>query len=897
MNNKGIVRISNAKGGLLGTGFVVGSCSEHLYVATCNHVIEDVPLEDCRINGSEIEIVVPGENEVDLVILSLKGGDLPIFSLSLSNERSSGNIVGYTNLLDDVKLEPINSVKIKEGIEIGGVDNNNAPKYLGLYLDEPIDDGYSGAPLLCESSLQVLGVVCIRKSSEKAYAIDVSHLSELVDSAIPQQTSRIRPTVNNFKRRHLDTSEFPNMGPELEQRFLAALTSYERQPRVWVEPRLHTKPEHLVTDTTTDDEIKSSNMLSSLSSRAIFAKQQFGLSSLAHYLVKEAWSRSPSSYWHYIDASTLKPHYKEIEKKINRDLNKLGINIESVEAVVLDELSDNIKGGGKILKAISDLFSDRPIVVMITIIDKPHFDELGDALECRHFQKNFLWGLTRSDLRNIIVEYNKEQYISDDDNLVVEKVVNDLDVLNIPRTPLNCITLLKISENSFDDSPVNRTEMIKRVLHLLFNADHIPKYKTRPDLKDTEYILGYYCEKLIRNRINYFERTTFLLDLNTFCQENEIDLDVEVIFDVLEKNGILVPRGNLFCFKFAYWVFYFAAHRMHHDKDFESFILSDMHYASYPELIEFYTGIDRRRSEALEILINDISDVRKVVEEKCGLPENFNIYDEASWDPTPEAIELMQNEISKGILSSNLPDSIKDDYADQGYSRTKSHNQEITRILEEYSLARLMKSISACSIALRNSDYAPPELKHRLLEEVLDCWNQLVDVLVLVSPALAENGEVSIDGATFCLSTDFDGTPEENFYELLGLIPANIVNWYRDELFSHKMGPLIHKHSERDLSAQTRHNLNLFLIKKRPKNWDKKIRDYIAQEDKNSFYLYDVYRSLRTEYRYSFATPKSVKALESLIKATAAKHDLGIQSLGKRKLSNISDKVLPQRRV
>jgi hypothetical protein len=72
-------------------------------------------------------------------------------------------------------------------------------------------------------------------------------------------------------------------------------------------------------------------------------------------------------------------------------------------------------------------------------------------------------------------------------------------VLNLHRTPLNCLTLLKVSEIDFDESPVNRSEMIKRVLFLLFNIDDVPTYKTRPDLKDCEYVLGYFCEHLIRD--------------------------------------------------------------------------------------------------------------------------------------------------------------------------------------------------------------------------------------------------------------------------------------------------------------------------------------------------------------------------------------------------------------
>ena len=40
------------------------------------------------------------------------------------------------------------------------------------------------------------------------------------------------------------------------------------------------------------------------------------------------------------------------------------------------------------------------------------------------------------------------------------------------RTPLNCITLLEVFSNSFDENPVNRTAVIEKVLRIIFdNAD------------------------------------------------------------------------------------------------------------------------------------------------------------------------------------------------------------------------------------------------------------------------------------------------------------------------------------------------------------------------------------------------------------------------------------------
>ncbi|RND29612.1 metallophosphoesterase, partial [Vibrio cholerae] len=142
----------------------------------------------------------------------------------------------------------------------------------------------------------------------------------------------------------------------------------------------------------------------------------------------------------------------------------------------------------------------------------------------------YIWSLTRSEIRSIVSSYNaSSKYIGSDDS-VVNRLTLDFEFLNIPRTPLNCLTFLKIYEYDFDESPVNRTGMISKVLYLLFNIDDIPKYKTRPDLKDSEYVLGFFCEKIIREHKFYFTRDEFLSVVSGFCRDSEIDLEIEVIF-------------------------------------------------------------------------------------------------------------------------------------------------------------------------------------------------------------------------------------------------------------------------------------------------------------------------------------------------------------------------------
>jgi len=899
MNNS-VLKVSNKNGKCFGTCFVIDKDKEGAYVATCGHVLQNCNEDEILVDDLDAHVIKNEyTNGLDLAILYVKGLS-NISPLILSDDENFNNasnihVIGFTSYMGKEKKEPMYDITIKDGIEL------NQIKSMKLYTKEEISRGYSGSPVICDNTKSVIGIVNIQDTKDKNYAINIQHLKNIYQiksiNTANKQFSKYNGLVSE-----IDTNKYEIIKREFEKEFEKSLESYSGLPKVWIKHTIHTQSEDSSIDINSlDTKIDVKDIISTPKNYIIKAREQYGLTTLSHYLKKEAWIRSSPKLWLRVDANELKPHNKEIEKVITKKLDDLDLVLNDVECIILDEFSNSIKDANKIFNKFHELYIDKYIVTMYSITNNPLLNESVEIPEHVEFITLYLWGMPRNDIRKVVSDYNSYRYIGDE-NDIVNKIVSDLEVLNIPRTALNCLTILKILESHFDDSPVNRTEMLGRILSLLFNVDDIPRYKTRPDLKDTEYTLGYFCELMIKENKYYFTREYFLNTLNIFCNEMEIDLDIDVIFHILYINHIIVERGNEYCFKFSYWIFYFSAKRMHQNSDFAEYIFENMNYVSYPELIEFYTGIDRSRTDALQMLANDITETCNIVDKKCGLPEEFNIYDITKWKPSDDTIEQMHNEVSDGVLNSNLPDEIKDEYADKSYDRTRPLKQDVHKILEEYSLLRLMRNISAGSKALRNSDYADPKTKHLLLKEILRGWDQISKVLIVLSPILSKQGYAILDGASFVLAENFGETIEERFRRIISLIPSNIVSWYKDDLFSKKMSSLLYNHSKEEDCNFKKHLLSLLILNKRPKDWEKHIERYIINEHKNSFYLLDIYGTLRAEYKYSFASNVNLKHMERLIKVCVTKHDLGIKSPNKKILQkfdnkNSYDQFIPKRDI
>jgi hypothetical protein len=603
----------------------------------------------------------------------------------------------------------------------------------------------------------------------------------------------------------------------------------------------------------------------------------------------KAWKSK--KLWVYMDMGTINIQM-DIEKVVKKELAKLNIDGKKIDCIILDSWKPSMIGSMKVLRGLCNTYQKTPLIVMNTIGDfKPNADQ--DIKINREFKELTLSALSRSSIRKVVSEYNIKKNLGDE-NSVLEKVLKDMAVLNIHRTPLNCLTLLKISEKHFDESPVNRTKMIEMFLFVLFDLVELPTYKTKPDVKDCEHVLGFFCEELIRNNIYDFSKDKFIDSLNMFCKEKLLDIEVSVVFEVLLQNRIIVGWGDKFRFKAAYWLYYFAANQMHVNKEFYRYIISNEIYTNFPEIIEFYTGIDRNSSDMINVLTRDLSEQCDTVEEKTGMTVDFNPLEAMEWNPSEEHIKEAKQLINSEVTKSNLPDTLKDEYADQDYNYEKPYNQDVCNILEEYTFLVLKQKICACSRALRNSDYISPNEKKGLLKQITRGWLLFSKIIFLLSPTLAKNNYASFDGLGFVLYGFTDTDVDEKIKKIILCNPSFVVKLFKDDLFSPKSAPLLYDAIKSESNKLIKHELILLLIFGRPKEWKIRIKDYITHLPRNSPYLLDVLNLLHDRCKYDFATPGEITEMGSLLKMCYAKHEYsGKNVIGYMK--KISDKVIPKR--
>jgi hypothetical protein len=323
-----------------------------------------------------------------------------------------------------------------------------------------------------------------------------------------------------------------------------------------------------------------------------------------------------------------------------------------------------------------------------------------------------------------------------------------------------------------------------------------------------------------------------------------------------------------------YWLYYFAAHRMHHDVTFAHYIFEGKRYAVFPEIVEFYTGIDRRRSDAISIITKDLKEMDQEFLTRTGIAINFNPFETAQWNPTPESIERMHKIINSSVNDSTLPQKVKDAISDKTYDRAKPYNQELASYLDSSTLLEMVQAMRCAARALRNSDHVPPIEKIDILNQILLCWLRVCQILVLLSPILATRKHASFEGMGFELNEDIGSydTNEKRWNAIMTVIFDNVVKWFQEDLFSKKMGALFSEHIKNNHGKASELMLLVLIVRLRPPNWEKEIESYIGRTNKNSYYLSRIFASLRNEYDAGPTKEMTRQHLKYLSAATLAKH-------------------------
>lgn len=681
----------------------------------------------------------------------------------------------------------------------------------------------------------------------------------------------------------------------LEERFRSTMAVYGDDSLIWIDRYFSMNRFDRAFTFNKKDLYSEDDIMNAGKSLKIITPAQYGLTSFGWHFLLRLW-KEKGIFGLLLDSRII--NAKKIEKVITRQLDTFGLKKENIGWIIFDNWDLNNKDAKQILNYMKSEYEDVPLLILCPMLEKSFIENENISLHEFSIAPIFMAPMQLCQLRNMVSVYNRKRNIGEDE-VVLKRLNDDIQNFNMHRTPLNCISLLEVFSNSFDENPVNRAAMIERLLRIIFDNEEVPSYKSLPDMKDCEFAIGYYCEQMIRNEQYYFSSKHFYDTISDFCKEQKITLDINYLFSILQKNQIICQYDtDLYGFRFAFWVYYFAAMRMTKSPEFANFILAKENYAHYPEVLEFYTGSDRTRNDAAEIVIQDINKITTKVHDKVGLPDKMNplqhLHLNITDDQAAKAIDKLDNQLKQ----SKLPTNIKDALDDSNYNPSIPFHQDVRKVWENYSVNYLQEMIGIASKVLRNSDYILPENKIRLLDSITDAWLNTIRVVYLMAPALAMEGKAGYDDFRLHLDKSFDTETSDKkqlLIDIMSNIPHNIVTWYKDNIYSSKLTDLLYEKIKKETNPIIKHVLINLVIYKQPDHWDIMVKNYLDKSDKHSFYFGDTLSSLRVMYAKGAMSEADLAKTKTLLLLGYTKLAAKDNKMNLSMIKKINPNILPQR--
>lgn len=314
--------------------------------------------------------------------------------------------------------------------------------------------------------------------------------------------------------------------------------------------------------------------------------------------------------------------------------------------------------------------------------------------------------------------------------------------------------------------------------------------------------------------------------------------------------------------------------------------------------MQFYTGSDRTRNDAAEIVIQDINKITNKVHDKVGLPDKMNPLQYLRLDITDEQAAKAIDKLDNQLKQSKLPTNIKDALDDSNYNPSIPFHQDVRKVWENYSVNYLQEMIGIASKVLRNSDYILPENKIKLLDSITDAWLNTIRVIYLMAPALAMEGKAGYDDFRLQLADSYDTKSDDKkqlLIDIMSNIPHNIVTWYKDNIYSSKLTDLLYEKIEQETNPVIKHVLINLVIYKQPDRWDIVVRRYLDKSDKHSFYFGDTLSSLRVMYAKGAMSDADLAKTKTLILLGYTKLATKGNKMNPGMIKKINPNILPQR--
>ena len=368
-----------------------------------------------------------------------------------------------------------------------------------------------------------------------------------------------------------------------------------------------------------------------------------------------------------------------------------------------------------------------------------------------------------------------------DEDAILDKVMNSLKKMGVPRTPLIISLLLWIFEKQANFLPVNESVLLENFIEILLEKLNIENTKYQVfDYTNKIDLLAHLAAIMAKNNCFYFMESELTKEIQKYFDERGLEFKTGKYAQDFFEKGILISINGRVYFRYNCFLEFFIAKYMSmpENKEFRDFILEEDKFLSFSNEIVYYTGLNRKSLDILILLesrvlsaferFEDIIDINEIT--KINLNENFTK-------------ELTADTLKSKVKENQLSAEEKDNILEDGESSHKEQPQ-LERREQKAFMERSIECLDLYAKVLKNSELIIKSEKQRALELCINKYCKMLGLIYIVYFAANQNKLVADDSPTEILNLSI----EQTFILIIPIILQSII---LQNLGSPKLKPII----------------------------------------------------------------------------------------------------------
>lgn len=361
----------------------------------------------------------------------------------------------------------------------------------------------------------------------------------------------------------------------------------------------------------------------------------------------------------------------------------------------------------------------------------------------------FIKPLTRRGMRSLVGKWDQQRRF--DQEVLLDKIINEIKKINIPVTAVNGTILLTIYESQSNFSAINKSVLVENFIEALLDK-WSPDSALRKtfDFTNQTHLLGYIARWMCTTETYLPSKGKILEIILTYLNDLGLNHNASAILENFIKSKILHCRlDDTISFRYRAFFEYFLASEMQNDVEFRNWVLQEDRYLGFINEIQYYAGINRRDMDLIDVISK-----RFIVDEQDAIatpqwdPNLNSLTDYKLPNENTEADKIL-GEYERQVGAQPLTKEERDEILEADLPKDVENRQEVFRPKINSVFDKIYLGLLLYSAVLRDLELISGNEKEKHLENVLRGWGLLLMHSLILVPQIARHRKFKLDGVVY----------------------------------------------------------------------------------------------------------------------------------------------------